>query len=183
MRPAVLSDIDKMVETITPDMGKGHFEIATPDDFRAMVERCINEGQSGVHPREVNTAAFVIEVEGRFAGFAAVRDNYFARLDPVFPQNTEELWILSIAKDMRGHSLGKTLTVELMQKYSQDHLIAYCKEPSQQMIGILMSLGFIRMGKLRYSPDVTLLFFDMGGALSELKERLRLHDSLAVATS
>lgn len=182
MRPASLSDIDKMVETITPDIGSGHFEITTPDDFRTMIERCINEAISGAHPREVLTAAFVIEVDGTFAGFAVVRDNYFASRDPVFPENTKELWILSISENMRGHGLGKKCTIDLMQKYSQQHLIAYCKEPSGRMIGILTSLGFIRMGKLRYSPDVTLLFFDRGGSLSGLQEKLRVHNSLAIAT-
>lgn len=175
MRPATDDDIENMVQAITPDMEKGHFESAHPDKFRDFLKGCI-KGKSGEPTHEVDTSVHVIEVEGRFGGFAIVRDYLRPKADPLFPENAKELWILSIDKAMRGKRLGKTLTMELMQQYSQTCLYAICKPASKDMAGILRSLGFAELGKVPFSPD-TILYLDRSDSLPQVQERLRARQS------
>lgn len=179
MRPASLKDVEQIVQTFAHDMTHGHFETRPEADLRAFVESCIREGRSGERGREVPTAVFVSEVNGSFVGAALVRDVYRSKtFGSHYPENTKELWMLTVKPEARGGGYGKRLAIELIQQYPDSHLIGLCKEASQKMIQILKNLGFVELGRLRGANKETLLFLDRGGAAGEVQKKMRSHHAL-----
>ncbi len=172
MRPATLNDIDNIVNAFAHDMRNGHFHETDLESLRKAIRSYIAEGKSGPAGREVPTFVYVYDAEGAFAACAVVRDLYRPKVDPVYPENTKELWMLSVIQGKRGKGYGTEFTRELIRQYSDYHLVACCKQASKRMAGILQTLRFVVIGKLRGSPGDTLLFFDISRVAVDLKKRL-----------
>ena len=178
MRTATSSDIDAIVQTISADMSKGHFEIIPAMEFRKLVEDCIKGEMSDGRGRTFQTWVYIYEVDGRFVGCAVVREIPKTRFESRYPDNTRELWMLSITSEARGSGHGKRFTHELIQQYPDNHLIGLCKKASQKMIHILKNVGFIELGRFRGGGRETLMFLDKSGAADEVQNKLRMSGSL-----